>query len=109
MPCDSQPITPEWERQTRAALDRLNDALERQAVTVTIGAEGSIAFVGRTDAERGGLADLCAYRRLMVENSWPLRLAVQRAEALAGRAVNPAAIAAGVHSHDGGRTFGGGH
>lgn len=94
------------------ALARLERALELKnatGVSVVIGANGAVAFRGWSDAERGGIADTCAYRALSAINSPALRRAVARAEALYGRKVNPQAIASGVHSHDGGNTFHHGH
>ena len=44
-------------------------------------------------------------RRLSAKGSESLRRAVARAEALAGRKADARAIASGVHSHDGGRTW----
>lgn len=78
-------------------------------VSVVIGANGAVAFRGWTEADRGGIADTCAYRALSAIGSPELRRAVARAEALYGRKVNPQAVAAGVHSHDGGQTFHPGH
>jgi hypothetical protein len=106
MPCDSVAQTPEWVRQTEDALRRLAASLEGGSVSLVIdGASGSIAFRNWDASVRGGLTDLCAYRRLLSENSWPLRLALARAEQAAGRAVSPAAVGAGVHSHDGGASW----
>jgi hypothetical protein len=110
MPCDSVPQTPEWLRQTEDALRRLAASLESGSVSLVIDrASGSIAFKGWESAQRGGLTDLCAYRRLLSENSWPLRLALARAEQAAGRGVNPLAVGSGVHSHDGGASWSSGH
>jgi hypothetical protein len=55
------------------------------------------------------VTDVCAYRTLTASNSWALRQAVAKAEQLAGRKVSAAQVAAGTHSHDGGKTFGPGH
>ena len=104
MPCDQQP-----EATVKRALARLESALQGGQVKVTIGAAGGVAFTGWADRDREGVADLCAFRRLSAAGSWALRQAVARAEAQSGRRVNPAAIAGGVHSHDGGRTWAHGH
>lgn len=105
MPCT---LAAENNPQVRAAQDRAAKLLEAQLAAgtaqVVIGAQGSIAFKGWQD--RGGLADLCAYRRLLASNSPALRRAVMRAEAVSGRKVDARAIAAGQHSHDGGKTWG---
>jgi hypothetical protein len=89
--------------EVQAALKRLERSLQNGAVRVTIGANGAVAFVGWND--RDDVADVCAYRTLAAENSWALRQAVARAEQLSGRKVNPRAVAAGLHSHDNGRTW----
>lgn len=107
MPCDSKPLTPTAIENQRAALNRLETGLALGSVQVIIGATGSIAFKGWNDRE--DLADLCAYRRLSAANSPALRKALARAEAMAGRKVDQRQVAAGVHSHDGGRTFHNGH
>lgn len=93
--------------EAKAALQRLERYLQSGSVKVVIGPTGAVAFSGWKD--RDDLSDVCAYRTLAATNSWALRQAVARAEATQGRKVNPRAIAAGHHSHDGGRTFGGGH
>lgn len=105
MPCDSNPnLTPVQKADQVSALARLERGLALGTVTVKIGASGAIAFAGWKD--NAGLADVCAYRRLTAGNSPALRRAIARAEVTSGRKVNAQAIAAGVHSHDGGRSWG---
>lgn len=103
MPCDTVREPVKLLDMSRA-LDRLQKALGLGQVSVVVGASGSLAFKGWQD--RAGLSDLCAYRKLAARNSPELRKAVARAEGLAGRKLNPQAMAAGVHSHDGGQTWG---
>ena len=103
MPCDTTREPPKLMEMARA-LDRLQKALGAGTVSVVVGASGALAFKGWQD--RGGLSDLCAYRKLQGRNAPELRKAVARAEALAGRRLDERAIAAGVHSHDGGKTWG---
>jgi hypothetical protein len=67
---------------------------------------GAIAFQGLTDAERDGATDACIYRRIMVSGSSHTKAALLRAEQLAGRSVDKQALAQGVHSHDGGQSWG---
>jgi len=111
MACDTQ-LQP---RQTiqgraaevRAAVAALARGLASGAIKARVGAQGAIAFEGWQ--ERDGVTDACAYRRLLVSGG-PLALAaLARAEQMAGRAVNRQVIAAGVHSHDGGRSWHHGH
>lgn len=70
---------------------------------------GAIAWAGWTDGQRNRVTDGCAYRLLMAQGNTTAKLAVARAEALAGRAVNREAIHHGHHSHDGGHTWHHGH
>ncbi len=105
MPCTTQAnLTAEQARRMQAAIERLNAALGDNTAQAIIGPNGSIAFRGWADRE--GVADLCAYRKLASSNSANLRRAIMRAEALAGRSIDSRAVAAGVHSHDEGRTWG---
>ena len=91
-----------------AALADLVKALMAGTATAVIGADGSIAFDGWT--ERNDVTDACAYRILLVErDDWEVKQAIARAEVVAGRSVNVNAINSGSHSHDGGRTWHGGH
>ena len=94
--------------EVKAALKVLEQKLLDKKVQVIIGAQGAVAFSG-WGAERQDVTDACAFRTLQANGSWALKQAVAQAEARFGRKVNPQAVAAGVHSHDGGRTFGPGH
>ena len=101
-------MTPETRKtQIAQAVDRLNAALATGTVKVRVGATGAVAFVGTW--QRDGISDVCAYRKLMVAGSPALRLAVAKAEAMAGRKVDARAVASGQHSHDGGSTWHKGH
>lgn len=108
MPCDTQlrkGITrAAREAQVKAALAALEVALAAGKARAVIGPQGAVAFAGAW--ERDGVSDACAYRRLLSARSPALLRAVARAEATAGRQVDRRAIAAGHHSHDGGRTWG---
>lgn len=108
MPCDTSTTLTQYQKQAQsAALKRLQTLLAAGSVKVKIGAQGAVAFDGW--AERGGLSDVCAYRRLLAANSPELRRAVMRAEAISGRKIDGKTVAAGVHSHDGGLTWNAGH
>jgi len=100
--------TPE---ERRAAVDEalrnLSKGLATGKVSVKVGANGAIAFVGAW--ERNRMTDVCAYRTLMARGSMELRTAVARAEQIAGRKVSLASVVAGIHSHDGGKTWHPGH
>src|SRR5512138_3263462 len=108
MPCDTrrQPQeTPEdRKRKIVETVARLEAGLASGQVKVKVGATGGVAFTGWTN--RNDVTDLCAFRRLQSMNSAPLRMALARAEAMAGRKMDPQAIGSGLHSHDGGSTWG---
>jgi hypothetical protein len=91
--------------EVRRAVARLSDALASGRVKVKIGPQGAIVFEGWTAAERDGVTDSCAYRRLMVTGSALAKAAITRAEQIAGRPVSRQALGQGVHSHDNGRTW----
>lgn len=110
MPCDTQLRENETKEQrsarAQAAAERLEAALGAGRVKVTLSPNGALAFTGWSAEERDGVADVCAFRRLTAKGSFALRQAIQRAELASGRKLNPQAIAAGSHSHDGGKTWG---
>lgn len=108
MPCDTvlkpNQTLAERNREIDAALARLEAYLTNGVVSVGIGMNGAITFDGWKD--RDGLSDVCAYRTLTNEKkSWALRQAILKAERKTGRKVNPQAVASGLHSHDGGKTW----
>ena len=102
--------SPEQRRaQVVAALRALEAQLQAGQVKVAIDRQsGSVAFAGWLQ-DRAGLTDACTFRMLTAQGSSALRMALQKAEALAGRKANVQSIAAGVHSHDGGATWHPGH
>ena len=78
-------------------------------VGVKVGPQGAVTLTGLADADRDGLTDVCVYRALMKSGSAKAKMAILKAEQLAGRSVSRSALAAGIHSHDGGATWGSGH
>ena len=109
MSCDTQA----WGGQTLAArkeevlekIVKLNALLARGLVKVRVGSQGTIVFEGWTQEDRGRVSDACAYRKLMVVGSSLAKATIAKAELLAGRKVSAPALAAGTHSHDGGKTW----
>lgn len=69
---------------------------------------GAIAF-DLSASERDGVTDACMYRRIMATGSSLAKAEIARAEQMAGRTVNKQALTAGVHSHDGGKSWHHGH
>lgn len=93
----------------KSALAKLEAALKAKKASVVIGANGAVAFKGWNAGERDDVSDVCALRILQAQGSWELRQAIAKAEAISGRKVNMMAVVSGVHSHDGGKTWGPGH
>jgi len=89
--------------QIEKALKRLEASLQSGKVRVGIAPNGAVVFTGWQD--RDDVTDVCAFRTLTASNSWALRQAVARAEAVAGKRVNVNAMAAGWHSHNNGQTW----
>jgi hypothetical protein len=108
--CDSR-LKPQQTIQQRAAeIREMVTLLDKRIASgrtkiIVDRKSGAITFTGLTDDERDGVTDACAYRRLMISGSAQTKLAIQRAEMLAGRGVSMQALAHGVHSHDGGTTW----
>lgn len=91
------------------ALKVLERKLAAKEVTVVVTRQGTLSFQNWSEVDRGGLADSCAYRALSSANSPEFRRALAAAEARAGVKLDRRLINAGVHSHDGGKTFNSGH
>lgn len=109
MPCDTrlkrgQTIS-ERKVEIKASVDKLAAALATGKVKPVIGAKGGIAFPGWAEGQANGVTDNCAFRRLMSSGSALAKLAIERAETMAGRKVDRQVIGQGAHSHDGGRTW----
>ena len=113
MPCDTK-LKPKQTLQQRAdevrrAVATLDKLLAARRIQVRIGPKGGIAFQGWLESDRDGITDACAYRRIMATGSALAKAEIAKAEQLAGRSVDRQAIAQGLHSHDGGRTWHNGH
>lgn len=109
MPCDrklraNQTIQQRAE-EVRRAVERLARGIAEGKIKPKVGPQGAIAFQGFDGANRDGVTDACAYRRLMASGSSLALAEIARAEALAGRPVDKRLVAQGAHSHDGGLTW----
>lgn len=88
------------------AIALLDAKLKKRLVKPVVGPQGAITFSGWEDAaERNGVTDACAYRRIMATGSALAKMEIARAEQLAGRTVDRQVIGQGAHSHDGGATW----
>jgi hypothetical protein len=81
-------------------VSRIAAKLANGQVRPVVGPTGAIAFIGITDQERDDVTDACIFRRVMATGSALAKLAIQRAEQLAGRSVNRQAVALGHHAHE---------
>lgn len=115
MACETYRRTPrqtlvERKAEVKQVIADINSLIAAGRVTVVVDKRtGAVAFKGFDDRLREGVTDACVYRQLMVSGSFLTKTKIAQAEQLAGRSVNKQALAAGVHSHDGGMTFGPGH
>jgi hypothetical protein len=109
MPCDTKirkgQTLSQRKTEVRAAVTRLNQLIVAGRVKPIVGPQGAIAFQGWSDEDRSSVTDVCAFQMLMIAGSAVAKLAITRAEQIAGRSVNRRIIAHGEHSHDGGRTW----
>lgn len=94
----------ERKEELRLAAKRLEKQLLDGRVKMIVSEGGAVAFTGWKDSD--GMSDACAYRALSSAGSLALRSAQARAEIAAGRTVDKAVVASGMHSHDGGKTWG---
>lgn len=94
--------------EIQKAIALLDAKLKKRQVRPVVGPQGAITFAGWID-DRDGITDACAYRRIMASGSALARAEIARAEQLAGRSVDRKVIGQGVHSHDGGQSWSGGH
>jgi hypothetical protein len=91
--------------EIRRAIAALASGLATGRIKASVGQQGAIAFAGWLEGQRDGVSDACAYRYIMATGSALAKQAIAKAELLAGRSVNNRALAQGIHSHDGGRTW----
>lgn len=113
MPCDTIRLTPGQKSEERfiqikKAIATFEAQLASGEIKLKVGPQGAVAFVGANPSalRDNKISDVCAFRKLQVAGSPALRMALARAEALAGRKVDIRAMAAGQHSHDQGSTWG---
>lgn len=95
--------------EVKTSIASLEKLLLRRKVKPVVGPQGAITFTGWEAMDRNGITDACAYRRIMATGSALAKMEIARAEQMAGKTVNRQVIAQGVHSHDGGHSWNGGH
>lgn len=95
----------ERKAQVRKAISVIGELIAARKVELKVGPQGAVTFTGIPERDRADMADACIYRLVKSGGSAAAKLALQRAEMTSGTAVNRAALAAGVHSHDGGKSW----
>lgn len=109
MPCNTKLKKGQTIAQRAAELRKRGEQIDKMLaagrVGVKIGPQGGIAFTGIPEDVRDGMTDNCVYRAIMARGSHQAKLAIAKAERLAGRAVDKKVVAQGLHSHDGGHSW----
>lgn len=109
MPCESMTRRGQSIRQRIKEVDkvaeRVSALLSTGRVTVKIGPQGAVVFVGLSATERDDVTDACIYRRILATGGALARQKIRQAEILSGRSIDKKMIAQGAHSHDGGATW----
>jgi hypothetical protein len=91
--------------EIRRVQERVIAGLKSGKITAKVDAKGGVTFNGIPAEDRPGITDACIYRRVIVSGSQLAIQAIQKAERLAGRAVDKQIVATGYHSHDGGTSW----
>ena len=91
--------------EVKKRMTQVDKLIAARKVQMKVGPQGAITFIGLSDEDRDGLTDVCIYNTLTKTGSAAVRMALARAEQLAGRSIDRKVIAAGIHSHDEGRTW----
>lgn len=109
MPCNTKLKTGQTIAQRAAELrkrgQQIDGMLSAGRVGVKIGGQGGIAFTGIPEDVRDGMTDACVYRAIMARGSHAAKMAIAKAERLAGRTVDKKVVSSGLHSHDGGTSW----
>lgn len=109
MPCDTLRMMnqsmSERVEEVRTAAQKIDKLLAERKIGVKVGPQGGVVFTGLSDFDRTRMTDACIYRRIIQSGSAAAKMAIARAEQLAGRTVSKVTVANGVHSHDGGASW----
>jgi len=106
MACWTIKETQSVKARRETTLDRIRKELTAGTLTLKVSPTGAVAFSKPMNLLDDGYSDVCVVRVLMAKNDPALRKAMMRAEAMAGRKVDMRVVNSGVHSHDGGKTWG---
>ncbi len=109
MPCNTKLKKGQTIAQRAAELrkrgQQIDGMLASGRVGAKVGGQGGITFTGIPEDVRDGMTDACVYRAIMARGSHQAKMAIAKAERLAGRTVDKGVVASGLHSHDGGASW----
>jgi hypothetical protein len=109
MPCFSKLKKNQTKEQRSREIQKATAAIDRmiaaRKVVVKVGLQGAVTFIGVPEDVRDGMTDSCVYAGITRHGSQAAKMALARAEQLAGVRVNPKVVAQGIHSHDGGQSW----
>lgn len=99
----------ERKEEIRKTVEKFARGLAAGTVKAVVGKTGGVTFTGIAESERNNVSDSCVYRSIMTTGSALARQQIARAEQMAGRRIDAKAVAGGLHSHDGGKSWHNGH
>ena len=109
MPCNTKLKKGQTVAQRAAELRKRGEQVDKMLaagrVGVKVGPQGAVTFTGIPEDVRDGMTDACVYRAIMARGSHQAKMAIAKAERLAGRVVDKKVVASGLHSHDGGNSW----
>ena len=91
--------------EVKEATKTIDKLLAARKIQVKVGPQGAVVFTGIDASVRRGMTDGCILRRLTSSGSAASKMAIARAEQMAGRSVDRKVVAQGTHSHDGGASW----
>lgn len=111
MPCNTKLKAKQTVAQRAAEVRKAGAAIDKLLATGKAGIKvdrrtGGVTFTGIPEDVRDGMTDVCIIKKIWASGSHGAKQALAKAERAAGRTVDRQAIEQGLHSHDGGKTWG---
>jgi hypothetical protein len=111
MPCYTKLKAKQTVAQRAAEVRKAGEKIDKMIASGKVGIKvdrrtGGVVFTGIPDDTRDGMTDVCIIKKIWASGSHAAKQALAKAERAAGRSVDKRAIEQGLHSHDGGKTWG---
>lgn len=111
MPCNTKLKAKQTVAQRAREVRKAGEAIDKLIAAGKAGIKvdrrtGGVTFTGIPEDVRDGMTDVCIIKKIWTSGSHQAKQALAKAERAAGRSVNKQAIEQGLHSHDGGKTWG---